>query len=61
MDGVKSADVEGATREARVWLGWRRVGVERRVEEKGREERRVEGVVVVWGVNWEILDWEEGC
>jgi hypothetical protein len=30
--------------------------VERRVEEKGREERRVVGVVVVCGVNWEILD-----
>jgi hypothetical protein len=29
--------------------------VERRVEEKGREERRVAGVVVVCGVNWEIL------
>jgi hypothetical protein len=31
--------------------------MERRVEEKGREEGRVVGVVVVCGVNWEILSW----
>jgi hypothetical protein len=42
---VESADVEGVRGETeRAWLGWRRVGVERRVVEKGREERLAAGV-----------------
>ncbi len=62
MDGVESADVEG-TREKRdwVWVCWRRVGVERRMDENGREERRAEGARVICGVNWESLDHSECC
>jgi hypothetical protein len=49
-DEVMGVDV--GSRE-RVCDGWKRVGVERS-EEKGREEK-IDGVLVVCGVNWEIL------
>ena len=56
IDGARGADVEGVWRESVWrWVCWRRVGVERRVVEKGREVRRVDGVMGFWVVNWKIL------
>lgn len=56
IDGARGADVEGARWESIWdWVCWRRVGVERRVVEKGREVRRVDGVMGFWGVSWVIL------
>lgn len=49
-DEVMGVDV--GSRE-RVCDCWKRVGVEKS-EEKGREEK-IDGVLVVCGVNWEIL------
>lgn len=54
MDWVVGVDVDDGTLGPKVWLCWRRVGVER------REKSLVEKVVCVsfCGVNWgSLLDW----
>lgn len=51
MDGTVGVDVDD-TLGVRVWVGWRRVGVERR-EEKSLDDGVVD--VIICGVNWELL------